>query len=146
MAVAQRFGNKIDTMSIMRIDPTAAYLLTAPSARSAASEIALACARDGERITVSVAKGILGTLGKKPVRREDKSPALPDSKLLEQLLETLESLRHRWHPRLYSVLARQLRDFCRLTGRAAAGKPETKRVKALAVCSRGDATFSCNAK
>ena len=111
MAVAQRFGSKIDTMSIIKIDPTAAYLLAAPSAPLAASEIALERAENGERITVSVAKGILGTLGKKPVRRGDKSPALPDSKLLGHLLETLESLRRCWHPRLHTVLARQLRDF-----------------------------------
>lgn len=111
MAVAQRFGSKIDTMSILRIDPTAAYLLAAPSVPPEASEIALERAQNGERITVSVAKGILGALENKPVHRVRKSPALPDNKLLGQLLESLESFRERWSPRQYPVLARQLREF-----------------------------------
>lgn len=111
MAVAQRFGSKIDTMSIMKIDPTAAYLLAAPSAPPSASEIALQRAQSGERITVSVAKEILVTLGKKTVRRAATPPALPEGKLLGQLLESLESFRQRWDRRLFSVLARQLREF-----------------------------------
>jgi len=111
MAVAQRFGPKTDTMSVLPIDPTAAYLLAAPSAPQAASEIALHRAQSGERITVSVAKEILATLGNKPAHRGAKRPALPDGKLLGQLLESLESFRQRWDPRLFSVLARQLRDF-----------------------------------
>lgn len=111
MAVAERFGSKTDTMSVLRIDLTAAYLLTAPSAPPGASEIALELAHNGESITVSVAKGILGALENKLARRVSQSSALPESKLLGQLLDALESFRQRWKPRPYSVLARQLREF-----------------------------------
>lgn len=62
MAVAERFGAGTEIISDLRIDPTAAYLLAAPSAPEEASEAAVARAQGGERITVSVAKQILDAL------------------------------------------------------------------------------------
>jgi hypothetical protein len=111
MTVAERFGPKTDTMSDLPFDPTAAYLLAAPSAPEEASSVALERAENGERITFSVAKEILGKLRNKPGRRTRRLSHLPDGKLLGQLLESLESFRQRWDPRQVSVLARQLREF-----------------------------------
>lgn len=111
MAVAQRFGPKTEMISDLPIEPTAAYLLAAPSAPQEATEIALQRAQRGEKITAAVAKDILGTLRKKPVRPAKNLPELPTGKLLGQLLESLESFRQRWHPHQYALLARQLREF-----------------------------------
>jgi hypothetical protein len=111
MAVAQRFGTKTEMISDLRIDPTAAYLLAAPSAPPQASEIALRRAGNGERVTGSVAKEILGTLRKQPPQRRRKASASPPAKLRGQLLEALETFRQRWDPDEVAALARQLRDF-----------------------------------
>ena len=112
MAVAQRFGSKTDTMSVMRIDLTAAYLLAAPTAPREASATALQRAQSGERITTSVAREILSNFRSKPERREKiSSVEWPTGKLRGQLLDMLESVRQKWNPQQYSVLARQLRDF-----------------------------------
>jgi hypothetical protein len=111
MTVAQRFGPKPDMISDLPIEPTAAYLLAAPSAPREAMEIALRLAQQGEKITAAVAKSILGTLRKKPLRPTQNCLQLPAGKLLGQLLESLESFRQRWHPRQYALLARQLREF-----------------------------------
>ncbi len=112
MAVAQRFGSKSDTVSIMRIDLTAAYLLAAPTVPEQASAAALQRAHNGERITASVAKEILSSYRSKPEHREKTSPVeWPAGKLRGQLLEMLESFRQRWNPRQVNSLARQLREF-----------------------------------
>jgi hypothetical protein len=112
MAVAQRFGSKSDTMSVMRIDLTAAYMLAAPTAPQKASEAALQRAQSGERITTSIAKKILSNLRTKLEHRErGSSSEWPSGKLRGELLEMLESFRRRWSPGEVSVLARQLRDF-----------------------------------
>ena len=125
MAVAQCFRNSTDQMSVLQVDRTAAYLLAAPSVPRQASEIALQRARNGERITLSVARGILHTLANKPLPRVNTPSALSDTKLLGQLLESLESFRQRWDPRRVEVLARQLRDFADSLGNSSA-------------CSNGD--------
>lgn len=112
MALAQRFGSKTDTMSVLEIDLTAAYLLTAPSVPEEASTAALQRAGNGERITVSVAGEILGSFRRKPVHRERASSAeWPARKLRGELLEALESFRRRCEPQQLAVLAQQLRDF-----------------------------------
>jgi hypothetical protein len=111
MGVAQRFGAKTEMISDLRIDSTAAYLLAAPSAPAEASEVALRRAVNGECVTASVAKEILGTLRKKSKRRRRKAPAAPTGKLRGQLLEALETFRQSWDPCEFSALAGQLRDF-----------------------------------
>jgi hypothetical protein len=112
MIVAERFGTKMAIIADLRIDPTAAYLLAAPSAPEAASEVAIQRAERGERITASVAKEILSSLREKPPHHQERSSGvLPANKLLGQLLESLESFRQRWNPREVSVLALQLREF-----------------------------------
>jgi hypothetical protein len=112
MTVAQRFGPRAEMISDLRIDPTAAYLLAAPSVPEAASEAALQRAEFGERITVAIAREILGTLRNRPPPRSRASSAeQPPGKLLGLLLESLESFRRRWDPPHVSVLARHLREF-----------------------------------
>lgn len=112
MAVAQRFASKMDTVSILKIDLSAAYLLAAPSVPQEASAAALERAERGERITRTVAKEILSRFGQQSGHPERGSSAeRPTGKLWGQLLETLESFRQRWNPRQLDVLARQLKDF-----------------------------------
>lgn len=112
MIVAERFGPKSEMISDLRIDPTAAYLLAAPSAPEEASAFAVQRAQNGERITVAAAKQILDSLRKQRRRpRRNPSPELPSPKLLGELLATLESFRRRWHPGHVAELARQMRDF-----------------------------------
>ena len=59
MAVAEQFGTKTEMISDLAIDPTAAYLLAAPSAPFEARQAALDRAQAGEKITATVAKEIL---------------------------------------------------------------------------------------
>lgn len=111
MAVAERFGAKTEMISDLRIDPTAAYLLAAPSTPEEASAAAVRRAENGERITLAVAREILHQVRKKPVHHASRQPEMPASKLWGQLLESLESFRQRWNPRQVSLLAQQLREF-----------------------------------
>lgn len=112
MTVAQRFGSKTDTMSVLKIDLTAAYLLAAPSVPEEGIAAALQRAENGERITISVAREVLGSYRSKSGHREKAaSSKWPTQKLGGQLLEMLESFRQRWDRRQVDALARQLRDF-----------------------------------
>jgi hypothetical protein len=112
MAVARRIGAKTEIISDLQIDPTAAYVLSAPSVPEEAIATALQRAEKGERITVSVAGEILSSFRRKPVHRERASSAeWPAGKLRGELLETLESFRRRYEPQQLAVLAQQLRDF-----------------------------------
>jgi gas vesicle protein len=59
MAVAQTFGPKTEIIADLTIQPTAAYLLAAPSASDEAREDAIKRAEAGEKVTTEVAKEIL---------------------------------------------------------------------------------------
>src|SRR5579884_602105 len=112
MIVAQRFGAKSAIIADLPIDPTAAYLLAAPSVPKEAVTATVRRAEGGERVTVEVAKEILSKVQKMPHQHFERSTAaLPTRKLLGQLLQSLESFRQRWNPRQVSVLARELREF-----------------------------------
>jgi hypothetical protein len=112
MAVAERFGGKTAIIADLPIEPTAAYLLAAPSVPEEASAAAIQRAQNGEHVTVSVAKEILHTMRKPPARRERGLPAeLSREKLFGELLALLESLRRCWDRRQIEGLARQLREF-----------------------------------
>ena len=108
MAVAERFGPKTEIISEMKIDPTAAYLLAAPSAPDEARENAIKRAEEGDRITTKVAKQILAKFRKKTAR---KGKALSAGKLGPRLTKVLERFRDRWNPKEAAELARQLREF-----------------------------------
>jgi hypothetical protein len=106
MAVAERFG-KNETISQM-IEPTAAYLLAAPSAPDEAREAAIKRAESGERITARVAKKILAEERKKPTRRRTRVSA---EKLRERLESVLTRLRDQWNQKELPDLAQRLREF-----------------------------------
>jgi hypothetical protein len=111
MAVAERFGPKTETISDLRIEPTAAYLLAAPSSPEEAIAVAIERAQRGESITAAIAREILSGLQKKRLRHARQSPEVPAGKLLGQLLEALESFRRDWSPQQFPLLVRQLREF-----------------------------------
>jgi hypothetical protein len=107
MAVSERFG-KNEMISQMQIEPTAAYLLAAPSAPDEAREAAIKRAESGERITAKVAKKILAEERKKPARRRSGVSA---EKLREKLETVLTQLRDQSNQKELSELAAKLREF-----------------------------------
>jgi hypothetical protein len=105
MAVAERFGSKSEIIS--EFQPTALYLLAAPSAPDRARQTAIDRAKAGEKITAAVAKDILADSKKKGAKS-----GLPASvNLRVQLAKVLKRIRRRWDPEKISDLARQLRKF-----------------------------------
>ncbi len=108
MAVAERFGTKTEIISDLAIQPTATYLLAAPSVPDAAREIALQRAEAGERITGKVARKVLAQVRKKE-RRKPKH--VPREFLRRQLQVTLAWCRERWNEKERADLARELREF-----------------------------------
>lgn len=108
MAVAERFG-KTETISDLTIQPTAAYLLAAPSTPDEARELAIERAEKGEQITTAIAKEILAETRRK--RRPRKTKALAADKLGLRLSNVLERYRQRWNQKELSELAKQLREF-----------------------------------
>lgn len=130
MAVAEQFGPKKEMISDLAIDPTAAYLLAAPSAPFEARQVAFDRAQSGEKITGAVVKEILGlgrnkALGKKRNRLEKGRWAWLGGKLdrfrkscdASSLAEFARQLR------LYaSALEKEMRD-------RAAAVPPTRRGK-----------------
>src|ERR1700730_8676906 len=65
MSVAERFGTKTEIIADLTIEPTAAYLLAAPSVPDEARQMAVERAEAGEQITTSVAKEIVAETRKK---------------------------------------------------------------------------------
>jgi hypothetical protein len=108
MAVAQAFGPKTEMISDLTIQPTAAYLLAAPSAPDQARKQAIERAEAGEDITTAVAKEILADTRKIGRRKERR---IPTDKLSAQLVKALERWRERWGQKDLSRLARYLREF-----------------------------------
>jgi gas vesicle protein len=109
MAVAERFGHKTEIISDLTIQPTAAYLLAAPSTPDEARETAIERAEAGEQITTAVAKEILAQARKKKRPMRQRVP--PTDKLGGRLLNVLERYKERWNPKELSELARHLREF-----------------------------------
>ena len=108
MAVAGAFGPKTEIIADLAIQPTAAYLLAAPSAPDEARQAALERAEAGEQITTAVAKEILAETRK---RRPRRKKAVPSEKLGLRLVKSLERYKERWNPDDLSELARHLREF-----------------------------------
>ncbi len=104
--VASRFGEHANAIADLRITPTAAYLLAAPSVPDEARECAISRAEAGEPITTAVAKCIIAESKEKG---GDKSPSA--EQLSAHLAKTLERHRDQWPPEELSGLARQLREF-----------------------------------
>jgi hypothetical protein len=108
MAVAEQFGPKTEMISDLKIEPTAAYLLAAPSAPAEAREVAVERAEAGERITAKVAKQILAEKRKKPGKRRKRASA---EELTGKLEAVLVRFRDRWNHKELSELAKKLREF-----------------------------------
>src|SRR5262249_3541250 len=108
MSVAERFGTKTEIIADLTIQPTAAYLLAAPTVPDEARQLALERAEAGEKITTFVAKEIVAETKKKRPRRQK---ALPLEKLATRLVTVLTRYRERWNPRELSEFARHLREF-----------------------------------
>jgi gas vesicle protein len=104
--VASRFGEKAEIIADLRIAPTAAYLLAAPSVPDEAREAAISRAEAGEQITPAVAKDILAQSKEKG---KENSPSA--EQLSAHLAKALERYRDKWEPNELSELARQLREF-----------------------------------
>jgi hypothetical protein len=107
MAVAERFG-KTEIISDLRIQPTAAYLLAAPSAPDEARQAAIERAASGEQITTRVAREIL-TRARKRLRRRTKAPS--SEKLAQRLAVSVERYKERWNSQQNAELARELRNI-----------------------------------
>jgi hypothetical protein len=123
MAVAEQFGPKTEMISDLRIAPTAAYLLAAPSAPDEAREAAIERAEGGEQITTTVAKEILAETRKKGAKKGKRVPA---EKLGLRLVKVLERYRARWNPKELTELARQLREFADALDEQKSGGKKTK--------------------
>ena len=122
MSVAERFGPNTEIIADLTIQPTAAYLLAAPSAPDEAREQAVERAEAGEQITAAVAKEILAETRKK--KRPKRQKALPISKLSGRLVKVLGRYRDRCDPKELGELARQLREFAdSLDGQKGPGRP-----------------------
>jgi hypothetical protein len=113
MAVAERFG-KTEMISDLHIQPTAAYLLAAPSAPDEARQAAIERAAAGEKITTDLAKELL-TRARKRLRRRAKP--LAADRLAGRLATAVERHREHWNPVECAELARGLRKLADLLDR-----------------------------
>ncbi len=107
MSVAEQF--KSAKIADLPIQPSAAYLLAAPSVPDEARQRAVEKAEAGEEITVATAKEIVAEARKKKRPRRQKT--MPADKLAGRLVTVLERYRDRWDPKELAELARQLREF-----------------------------------
>jgi hypothetical protein len=107
MGVAEKF--KSASFADLPIQPSAAYLLAAPSVPGEAREKAVEKAEAGEEITFASAREIVAEARKKKRPRTQKT--IPAGKLAGRLAMVLERYRDRWDPKEVAELARQLREF-----------------------------------
>jgi Protein of unknown function (DUF3102) len=107
ISVAERF--KLATIASLPIDPTAAYLLAAPSIPEEARQLAIERAEGGEKITTVIAKEIVAEARKKARPRKPKK--VSTEKLGLRLANVLERYKKRWDTKELSEMARQLREF-----------------------------------
>src|SRR5262249_3346582 len=107
MSVAEQF--KSAKIADLPIQPSAAYLLAAPSVPDEARQKAVEKAEAGEEITFAAAREIVAQARKKKRPRRQKT--IPADKLAGRLVAVLERYRDRWDPKELAELARQLREF-----------------------------------
>jgi hypothetical protein len=107
MSVAENF--KSAKIADLPIQPSAAYLLAAPSVPDEAGEKAVEKAEAGEQITFATAREIVAEARKK--KRPRRSKTLPADELAGRLVTVLERYRDRWDPKELAELARHLREF-----------------------------------
>ena len=107
MSVAEQF--KSAKIADLPIQPSAAYLLAAPSVPDEAREKAVEKAEAGEEITFAAAREIVAEARKR--KRPRRAKIVPAEKLAGRLVTVLERYRDRWDPKEVAELARQLREF-----------------------------------
>lgn len=124
MSVAERFGPKTEIIADLTIQPTAAYLLAAPSVPDEAREKAIERAEAGEQITTAIAKEILAEARKK--KRPKRRKTVEIEKMRGQLVKALERYRDRWDPKELAELARELREFADALDEQKGGRKKSK--------------------
>jgi hypothetical protein len=107
MSVAEQF--KSAKIADLPIQPSAAYLLAAPSVPDEAREKAVEKAEAGEEITFATAREIVAEVRKR--KRPRRPRMVRTEKLAIRLVTVLERYRDRWDPKELAALARQLREF-----------------------------------
>ena len=107
ISVAERF--KVANFASLPIQPSAAYLLAAPTVPDEARQVAVEKAEAGQEITFATAKEIVAEAKKK--RRPKRKKPVPSGKLTQRLVNVLERYRKRWNPDELSEFARQLREY-----------------------------------
>jgi hypothetical protein len=119
MRVAEKL--KTEKFALLAMQPSAVYLLTAPSAREALDK-AVVKAKAGEEITHAAAKEIVAEVRKEKQPRKQKT--VPAEKLAGPLTKVLERFRDRCDPTDRPEMGRQLRDFAAtLDGQKRVKKP-----------------------
>jgi hypothetical protein len=122
MSVAEQF--KSAKIADLPIQPSAAYLLAAPSVPDEARQKAVEKAEAGEEITFATAKEIVAEARKK--KRPRRQKAMPAEKLAGRLVTMLERYRDRWEPKDLAELARHLREFADSLDSQKSGKRSKK--------------------
>jgi len=105
--VAEQFG-KSAIIADLPIQPSAAYMLAAPSVPDEARQKVIELAEAGEKISVAVAQKIVAEAKKKGTK---KAKRLPVDKLALRLTTMLERYKVRWDQKEWGQLANQLREF-----------------------------------
>ena len=121
MNVAERFGAKYEIIADLMLQPTAAYLLAAPTVPDQAREKAISRAEAGEQITAALAKEIVSE-----ARKGRDPPDMQADILAVRLTKVLERYRDRWDRERFADLARQLRQFAAALERQKGGKRSKK--------------------
>lgn len=108
MAVAEQFGPKTEIIADLRIQPTAAYILAAPSVPDEARTIAVERAQAGEVITTKAAKAIV-----KQTRLRDGEHRWSgfERQLPCTFERTMQNLQKNWDPDNLDSLVGRLREF-----------------------------------
>lgn len=107
MSVAENF--KSAKFAELPIQPSAAYLLAAPTVPDEARQVAIEKAEAGEAITFTTAKEIVAEAKKK--KRPKRQKSIPTEKLGLRLMKMLEKHKEKWKTDDLAELARHLREF-----------------------------------
>jgi Protein of unknown function (DUF3102) len=108
MGVAEVFGSKSAIIADLGIQPTAAYLLAAPSVPDEARLKAVERAQSGEKITITVARELVSQARTKGAGKTRKTGRTSRG---DRLRRTLDRYREQWPPSDLSTLVRHLREF-----------------------------------
>lgn len=125
MSVAERFDSA--SVADLPIQPSAAYFLSSTSVPDEARQAAIVRAKAGERITLAVAREIVGLSKKK--RRTRTAPM---KKLKPRVAKSLERFRDLCPGKDLPALAKQLREFAdHLEGKAVVDEPSEETAEVL---------------